>query len=206
MKHYDFEVSQFIDNELSVPEQKVLFAHLAQCEECSAFLTDSMNLKKQINTHYLDMNAESGSINALMNRINTRNKQNNYYKISFAISMAATLILGFFLAITQHNRSQAEERYFSLRSEVETLKENISILAVEKQKQESPVNASIQKVKRISQVKLKPENVTRNTKEDVKPQKGIEMSVPDRYTSQYASIQKVSISKEDFLVQKMVGN
>ena len=120
--------------------------------------------------------------------------------------MAAVLILGFFLAITQHNRSQAEERYFSLRSEVETLKENINILAAEKQKQEPPVSALIQKVRITSPVKSKPENVTRNTKEDIKPQKGIEVNIPDRYTTQYASIQTVSISKEDFLVQKMVGN
>ncbi|HEX2983434.1 MAG TPA: zf-HC2 domain-containing protein [Ignavibacteriales bacterium] len=34
MKHYEYEINLFIDNELDESSQKDLFLHLSQCEEC----------------------------------------------------------------------------------------------------------------------------------------------------------------------------
>ena len=52
MKHYDLEISRFIDNELSANEQKELFSHLSNCEDCGKILSDFMEMKQNSRSFY----------------------------------------------------------------------------------------------------------------------------------------------------------
>jgi hypothetical protein len=105
MKHYEFEISLLLDNELPDIEKKELFTHLAECKECSNVFTELLSTKEKIG---------NGIVNGILNglpelnkslTINTerslsgRLKHGSIYKIPFYISAVAAAIL-FFIVIS----------------------------------------------------------------------------------------------------------
>ena len=47
-EHFQELVSEFVDRELSAEAEKVLFVHLAECDECREFLRESVRLNAEL--------------------------------------------------------------------------------------------------------------------------------------------------------------
>lgn len=84
MKHYEYEISLFSDNELSEPESDELFKHLAGCTKCRQELRDIMLLKQQSKQIVAQNIADIHS---------PRRRVNIFYKAGFYIAAAAAVIL-----------------------------------------------------------------------------------------------------------------
>ncbi len=52
MKHYEFEISLFVENELPPDKKEELFLHLSSCKKCSKVLTDYQKIKYNISDFY----------------------------------------------------------------------------------------------------------------------------------------------------------
>lgn len=52
MKHYEFEISLFVENELPPDKKEELFLHLSGCKKCSKVLTDYQKIKYNISDFY----------------------------------------------------------------------------------------------------------------------------------------------------------
>lgn len=92
MKHYEYEINLFIDNELPAPGQKELFAHLAACNECSALLQKYIRIKSAARDYFAGIDADAAnSIMPLPDQKNTEIRRS--YKKHFYISAAAAVVL-----------------------------------------------------------------------------------------------------------------
>ena len=92
MKHYDFEISLFIDGELENEKHNELFSHLAGCADCQKLLADSLVLKEKARVFCTE------NINEIKNKPKAVNK---FYKYGFYASAAAAVLLIFLLASTK---------------------------------------------------------------------------------------------------------
>ena len=88
MKHYEYEINQFVDGELPQQEHKGLFDHLAGCDECQKTLSDYYLLKERSREY---------STRNLSQIKNTPSKNNMFYKIGFYTNAAAAVMLMFIL-------------------------------------------------------------------------------------------------------------
>ncbi len=52
MKHYDYEISLFVEGELPENKKEELFSHLSTCDKCSRMLHDYENIKDSIAQFY----------------------------------------------------------------------------------------------------------------------------------------------------------
>ena len=84
MKHYEYEINLFADGELPREDQKELFVHLAECDECRKILADYLLMKERSREFC------SKNISLIMNK---PSKQNIIYKVGFYTSAAAAVIL-----------------------------------------------------------------------------------------------------------------
>jgi len=204
-KHYDMEISLFIDNELSDSGQKDLFGHLSTCEYCRASLSKSMELKKRINKRYAEMNP--GMINPYKNMKNALPGTNagKIYKITTALGIAATIILGFFLALTDISNNKSEAGYKQLTQEVSALNEKIKLLSDTKVRTDTCASRCSTPLKNFNKRKTRQTNITQPEKQQT-PVADKKVQAPIKYHSQYASMPVVKITKDDFLVQQMGGD
>jgi hypothetical protein len=89
MKHYDFEISLFVDGELAEEDKEKLFAHMAACKECRNTFEEYLRLKEKSKDFFIQ------KMDKLKNKDAGKNK---FYKISFYASAAAAVILIMLLA------------------------------------------------------------------------------------------------------------
>ena len=204
MKHYDFEISLFIDNELPAEECRELFLHLAECDECNHLLSSSMNMKKDIAKHFQNIDINIPPSIKLTEKSYAAKKTTWYYQYGFAASIAAVIVLSSFLFFKQSDQSSLEEKYKALYSEVAALKENIHT-ADSKKKEEEVIEKKenrgiklINKTKEISKVK--------NSRDTAQLKAKPEYKAAPRYVSEYAYIPSIEVKKENFIVQQMIGN
>lgn len=52
MKHYDYEISLFVENELPEDKKEELLSHLSTCKKCSRMMRDYENIKNNIAQFY----------------------------------------------------------------------------------------------------------------------------------------------------------
>lgn len=106
MKHYEFEISQFVDGELNGGEKNELFRHLSECSECQKIFSEYLTLNEKSKdfcagkiSDYIQENLPI-TLNSAYAKINTGRKWNRFYKSAFYISSAAAVIL-LFLTVTR---------------------------------------------------------------------------------------------------------
>jgi hypothetical protein len=109
MKHYEFEISQFIDGELTAGEKKELFLHLSECSECQKVFSEYLTLKEKSKDFCAGKIAghmkENMSIPlddvyskiAPVIPIVEKKKVNIFYKSAFYITTAAAALLLLFI-------------------------------------------------------------------------------------------------------------
>lgn len=205
MKHYEYEISLFVDNELPFQEGKEMFAHLSECKECSGFFADTMKMKKGIAKHYQEMDSEITPTAELIKDLYVVNKSSLFVKAGFAASIAAVFIMGYFLYATHITQSLLENKYNRLYTEVSALKGSINTTDSSVQT-ESAVKPETKQAKRNDVLKSRQLKKNNDETEKDADNNNTEMKAPPRYTFQYASLPSIEIKKEDFLVQQMVGN
>ncbi len=90
MKHYEMEISQYIDGELNPDESREMFRHIGECVECRELLSDFIMLKDKSRSFCTENIKEiSGTRPA---------KSSGFYKYAFYASSAAAIILIFILS------------------------------------------------------------------------------------------------------------
>ena len=48
MKHYEYEISLFVEDELPENKKEELLAHLTNCKRCNALMNDFSNIKSDL--------------------------------------------------------------------------------------------------------------------------------------------------------------
>jgi hypothetical protein len=95
MKHYDYEISRFVEDELPEDEKIKLTEHLTECEKCRETLKDYEEMRDNIKQFYIDIPGEFEIVrNNTDNRdiINLKSVWTRRLFIPFAA--AASLIIG----------------------------------------------------------------------------------------------------------------
>lgn len=99
MKHYEMEINQYVDGELTPEETKEMFRHIGECDACREMLSDFISLKEKSRVFCAENIKEISSAPA--------SKKNGFYKYAFYISSAAALILLFLLStFKQENKTE----------------------------------------------------------------------------------------------------
>ena len=216
MKHYELEISQFMDNELSDDEQKILFTHLSECEECRKTLSDFMEMKKESRLFYENINVELKSAITLPFGVDSK-KEKNIYKPLFYYAAAASIIFGLLFLLQQFDKSKIEKKYTTLETEYrkldrnynqvikgknddisgKTLKENIS-------RQHIPGN--LRAVGEESGEAAAVNRITYNSAKQSSSKLVAEEAGYRRYQLRSREIQVVKVTKSDYLTPQIVGN
>jgi hypothetical protein len=103
MKHYEFEISLFVDGELPEMGKKELFTHLSECMECRDTLSEYLLLKEK-----------GASFCAVKMETLKKNGQakNRFYKyILYTSAAAAILILALNINLKPHYITKTEIKY-----------------------------------------------------------------------------------------------
>lgn len=206
MKHYEFEISQFMDNELPADEQKNLFAHLSECSECAKVLSGFMNIKMGVNSVYSDMNVELKSSFAVINAPEPLAKKRNIYKTMFYYAAAASVLLGFFLFLLEGNQSTLENKYLKLQKESLNL-QNRYTNALNENQQLVEMNKEYFGKMNLQMVK---NNSPKSSSRIITTMKGSDKTITSinkkRIPPGFTQVSYAKITKEDFLLPQMIGN
>lgn len=103
MKHYDFEISLYVDNELDDEMQTEMFEHLAKCDECRKTVQGFLSVKKDVNNYYGPISAYTAPVPELPANAAVNNSRSSIY----AFSAAASLIIVSVLFLTYYISSKA---------------------------------------------------------------------------------------------------
>ncbi len=201
MRHYELEISQFADNELSADKQKELFAHLSGCNECRQILSDFIGIKKDSKLFYNELELELKPFRFLQEIQNK--KENNIYKALFYFSVAASIILGILFlmrysgsALTERQYHVLEKKYNKLTLEQHSLEEEMAVIkANANTKTHYQINASNKKAKRL---KIK------RTELNSFSQSLVENDI--KHPLKQQEIRIVQVTKNDFLTPQIIGN
>jgi len=206
MKHYEFEISQFMDNELPADEQKNLFAHLSECGECAKVLSGFMNIKMGVNSVYSDMNVELKSSFAVIDAPEPLTKKRNIYKTMFYYAAAASVLLGFFLFLLEGNQSALENKYLKLQKENLNLQNRYTVVLNENQNL-TEMNKNYFDKLNVQAVKFK---APKSSSRIISTMKGSGKTVASinkkRIPSGFTQVSYAKITNEDFLLPQMIGN
>ena len=126
MKDYEFKISQFIDNELSVNEQQELFRFLSESQEGRQTLTEFMEVKKEMKSFYAGMNVELNDSEIVAASVSAQNEKEKKYRMMFYFSAAAAIFFAFMLLVNQFKENPILTKYQNLQTEMIKLQENHS--------------------------------------------------------------------------------
>jgi hypothetical protein len=213
MQHYDFEISQFIDNELSASEQKELFLHLSGCEECSKILSDFMGMKNGAKSHYNNLSAELKSPAGLLIG-STAVKKRNVYKRLFYVSMAASIVFAILLLSKVSDVDRLKIKYTELEVKI------VGINNADKSKSQKDITSTINfKNSSFDENKILPtrkDHIIRRyknkfelldvNKTERNPSSGVVKNNNSGPSQRPQEIQMVQVTKNDFLTPQIVGN
>lgn len=209
MKDYEFKISQFIDNELSINEQQELFRFLSESQEAQQILIDFMEMKKETKSFYAGMNIEvDGSQIAAISE-NSKSEKAKKYKTMFYVSTAAAVLLAFALLLNSFKENPFLAKYQNLQTEMVTLQEKYTE-ALNKEVKLLELNNQLY----IETQKLKTTRIVINKNNDIKAprMKPSKVSKNQRnpkhkdHNNYLASIPTYTITKDDFLGQQIIGN
>lgn len=206
MQDYELKISQFIDNELPVDEQKELFLHLADNEEARESLSDYMQMKVEAKQHYESIRVALNEPKILATNVAHATEQNRRYMYMFYFSAAASVVFAFLWLYTYFLPNPLLPEYYKLQSDYISLQEehsgalsekielvNInSYLYDENEKLRSRQISLIKEVKKQLVEKVVSTNEIRER--------------PPRKNNYLASIPSVKITEDDFLGPKIIGN
>ncbi|MCK9211109.1 MAG: zf-HC2 domain-containing protein [Ignavibacteriaceae bacterium] len=207
MKHYEFEISQFLDNELPADEQKKLFMHLSKCSECAEVLSDFMKMKKDVKSVYNDMNVELKDSSALMNLLEPPTKKRNSYKTMFYFTAVASLMLGFFLILLEGNQSSLKNQYLQLQKESLKLQNEYAVVLNEKRQLTEVNKTYFDKMNLLKTTSYRlPTTHFPKTSVINGSYKAITSINKKRIPSGGMPVAFAKITKEDFLIPQIIGN
>ena len=97
MKHYDFEISLLVEDELPESRKKELFLHLAKCGKCSNTLSDFRNIKRSVTGFYSDLPGSEPNLKYAEIENLIFERRSSFSKYIIPLSFLASVILMFFL-------------------------------------------------------------------------------------------------------------
>ncbi len=206
MKHYEFEISQFLDNELPADEQKKLFMHLSECSECAKVLSDFMKMKKDVRSVYDDMNVELKDSSALMNLLEPPTKKRNSFKTMFYFTAAASILLGFFLILLEGNQSSLKNQYLQLQKESLKLQNTYAVVLNEKRQLTEINKTYFDKMNLLTTPYRLSKTHSPKTSVINGNYKAITSINKKRIPSGGMPVAFAKITKEDFLIPQIIGN
>ncbi len=204
MKHYELEISQFVDNELPVDEQKKFFVHLSNCEECGRTLSDFMRIKKESKLFYNGMDVDFKRSIKLPETILPK-KEKNIYKALFYFSVAASIVLGILFLLQQLDGNKIGTKYSILEAKYTALSKNYFDVLKDKAKNFNALLTTNAETPSKKYILKKTKSVKSSTGNNflAATDKKIKLSNKNR---NFSSIQVVKITKSDFLTPQIVGN
>jgi hypothetical protein len=146
MKHYDLEISRFIDNELSANEQRELFSHLSNCEDCREIISDFMEMKRKTVSYYNNLSIELKTPVKLL-ASDIKIKKLHIYKHLFYLNMAASIILVLFILLNIRSITGLKESGDRMHIDVIRRNNLQNTMPTEVQKKVSEHNNFIETVK-----------------------------------------------------------
>ncbi len=209
MKHYEFEISQFVDNELNVAEQKKLFLHLSECETCRETLSDYMGMKKDAKLFYNEIKFTAANPTKFL--IESDKKRNNY-KALFYIAAAASIILCFALISQLNSKNNFKESLNAVQAKYALLHQNYddlnnSLIAKEKEfkiaedKNTHDMNYAVSSNKNLQIKSFAVKNKTEGKKQNIRSDNRVVHSA-----TAFNNISIVKVTKNDFLTPQIAGN
>ncbi len=114
MKHYEYEISLFVEDELPENKKEELLAHLKNCKRCNALMNDFSNIKSDLANFYEMLPQNEFQFNDEL----SKSKKVNWsvkkpaFKISFSIAVASVAIF-FFLINSNLNENKTNNHNLS---------------------------------------------------------------------------------------------
>jgi hypothetical protein len=198
MKHYDFEISLYVDNELDEEMQRDMFEHIAVCGQCSKVLQDYINIKHGICTHYAAIPADT-----IVLAPASKERKTAVNKWAYAVAACVLIMLSFF-AGNYLNSGTAVKEYDTKIAELR--RENLLLNG--RLNSQAKTLDIVNPVKTIK-VKTALPRVIRH-KKDIEKTNNIERNsiIDKRYTAGavYSNVVQAKITETDYLTKKLTGN
>ena len=91
MKHYEYEISLYVEDELPLNKKEELLSHLFKCKKCNQILHDYSNIKNNIVQFYEKLPEKKSGINYTF--LKRKKFRWNFNKAAFAISASIALVV-----------------------------------------------------------------------------------------------------------------
>ena len=209
MKHYDFEISQFIDGELEENLQKELFAHLTICENCRLLLYELMDIKDKSKRYFKGIIPDLNEA-ILPSTSFKKRKEKNIYKPLFYIAAAACLLIGFLFLINQIKEIQLQKKLTNLEKQYTVIENNFRKISMQKLNESEDriiPNKKNEKHREILNPSVK--KVQNETKTKYIEPDSYKMKAENRgsdYAQYLSSLKTERVTKNDFLIPRLIGN
>lgn len=165
MKHFDYEISLFIDGELPDEEQNKLFEHLAECTECRSTLVEFQSTKTKFKSYYGSQLPEAnGTIIPVTSEV--KKIKTNLYKTAFYVAAAACLLIGILFLLNRANEKELQNKFQKLESNYLSLQQNYNIAVEQKDGQSlNTKNSSVVINNHTEPAQLKKRNINQPQRE-----------------------------------------
>ncbi|MBA4318541.1 MAG: hypothetical protein C0412_09080 [Flavobacterium sp.] len=199
MKEIELQISRFIDGELPFEEQGEFFKALSLNEDARNMLNEYSELKRGIKGHYTGLDIDLSSLKVPLNK-EPENKYKKYFYFSAAASIIILIASSFLFT-----------RFFAFQSEIEQVKEGYIRVNNELEgykKERDTFKTVLAQEARITS----PQMVPAVKNKTFKPIPGEKTAINSqrKYTSRIDlnldAFTTVKITKDDFLVQPIIGN
>lgn len=204
MKHFESEIILYIDNELSIEQQKQLFLHLSECEECAIILSDYIKMKNETRNFYYSLDSRFKNIKTFTIPLD-KNYKHNY---PFYFTAAAVIILGLLFLFQLNNEKKSEMKLSELHNQFISLREDYESILKENENK-IILNNDEQTVYKKQEKKEQEGKIFNRKISDKKEDGNLVLKVNPKeseYMKYLNSLPTEKISKNDFLVQQIIGN
>lgn len=184
MKHFENEINEFLDKELDVATQRVLFKHLAECEQCMHLLEDLQTSCNSIREYYKTIEIPENTPSV---KVNPRSFHFLYGV--FKLPRPAFAIIAILLFIALYQQSQLHIK----NKEIGNLQS-----AAQVQNTIKPENRQLAFNQNISESQVK---ISKRVKQVVKPGRQVieNRDTVQLYMKDLKSARFVTIDKNDLL-------
>jgi len=202
MKHYESEISQFVDGELTIQEKQDLFTHLSGCESCRNTFDAFLGLKTGTRSFYEALPVNKPAIFTVPDMAPKHVNKNPSYRPYYYIAAAAIFVLAFVLVLDQFRIASAVENQQRLKYDLVKSADDINLLKLQIKQLGKGAYATGRKLPPPERLQ---KTMSRKSIQEPESRKN-----PDNkqvvHGNRYASLQIVSITKDDFLVPQLIGN
>ncbi|KAF0153580.1 MAG: hypothetical protein FD143_112 [Ignavibacteria bacterium] len=199
MESLEIKISQLVDNELDETEQIAVFSVLANDSKARKAYSDLLKIKREVTNHHAEVRTDLFPLRTLQpvqGFVRT-----NVFKIGFAFSSVAAIVLLMMLWFGQNKYNLAEEKFNSLLEKYNSIK----YLQIQQDKVEMKSSESSREFTAANKKAI-------HTKER-KSNKSVAAEVPATKTfEQYKKNTEISlanrvvINKDDFIGGQIVSN